>query len=157
MKTEIRVNESVSTAIIRAVSAVKGREPDSLQPLTDVIDPDALDALFDRRSNDGRRTDGRFSFSYSRCRITVDNGEFLTIEPLETTGRLKSRSDDTVRAERSHSDRDTQQTATESTPGSRICYVCQRPIRRDDLQRERGELVHPKCGPELRYGISLTK
>jgi len=31
------------------------------------------------------RTGGRLSFIYCRCRITLDNGEFLTIQPPSTT------------------------------------------------------------------------
>ena len=51
MEYEIGQTESVSTAIVRAVSAVKGREPCSLRPLAYVLDPDALDVLFESRSN----------------------------------------------------------------------------------------------------------
>lgn len=120
MTSEIGENESVSAAVLRAVSAVKGRKPASLQPLSDVLDPDALDALFDPRANDGLQTDGRLSFSYSSCHITIENGELLIIEQLETTDRLSAQPDRTDRAERSHSNRDTEQTTTEKTPGSRI-------------------------------------
>lgn len=157
METEIGVDESVSTAVLRAVSAVIGRKPGSLQPLTDVIDPDALDALFDPQPNDTLRTGGRISFNYSSCRITIDNGEFLTIEPFETTGLLPAQSDGIDQAERNHLDRDTQQTATKRTSESRICFVCQQPIQGEYLQRERGELVHNECLPELRCGISLER
>lgn len=83
MEYEIGVNESVSTAVIRAVSAVEGREPFSIPPLTHVLDPDALDALFDSRPNGDPRIGGRLEFVYCNCRITVDNGEYLTIHPLE--------------------------------------------------------------------------
>lgn len=74
MKTEIGANESVSMAVIRAVSAVTGRKPGSLQRLSDAIDLEALDALFDPRSNDVHQTDGHHSFSHSSCRIRIDNG-----------------------------------------------------------------------------------
>lgn len=95
MESEIGENESVSTAVVRAVSAVEGRKRGSLPPLTDVIDPDALDALFESQSDNISRTGGRLSFIYSRCRVAIDNGEFLTIEPLETTGRLPAQSNRT--------------------------------------------------------------
>lgn len=155
METEIGKNESVSTAVIRAVSAVNGRKPGFLRPLADVIGPDALDALFDPRSNDVHQTGGRLTFNYSNCRITIDNGRVLTIEPFETTGRLSAQSNGPDRAERSRSYRDTQQTATKRTPGSRVCFVCQQPIKRENLQRDRGELVHLKCRAERRCGISF--
>lgn len=155
MESEIGENESMSTAVLRAVSAVTGRKPGSLQPLADVINPDALDALFEPWSDDVPRTGRRLSFNYSSCRVTIDNGEFLAIEPFETAGRLTAQSDGTDRAERSRLRRDTRRTTTERTPGSRVCFVCQQPIEREDLQRERGELGHPKCRTELRCGISL--
>lgn len=81
---EIESNESVSTAVVCAVSAVEGREPASLRPLTHVLEPDALDTLFGSRSSGEPRTGGRLSFIYSRCRVTVDNDEYLTVQPLET-------------------------------------------------------------------------
>ena len=80
---EIGVNESVSTAVVRAVSAVEGREPRLIPPLPHVLDPDALDALFDTRPNGGSRIGGRLAFVYSNCYVTVDNGEYLTVRPLD--------------------------------------------------------------------------
>jgi hypothetical protein len=80
---EIGPGESVSTAVVRAVSAVEGREQCSLRPLADVIDPAALDSLFDPRSDGTPRTGGRLSFVYNACCITIDNGEYLTLQLLE--------------------------------------------------------------------------
>jgi hypothetical protein len=154
METDIGATESVSTAVIRAVSAVTGRKPDSLPQLTEVVDPTALDALFDSRCNDVPRPGGRVSFIYTGCRITVDNGEFLTIDPLETT-ELSEQVDGHGRGETRGPDRETHSTAPEGTPGSLVCFVCQRPIRRENLCRERGELVHSTCQPDLRCGISI--
>lgn len=90
MEYEIERSESVSRAVVRAVSAVDGRKPGSLPPLGRVLDPDALDALFDARSDGEPRTGGRLSFIYSRCRVTLDNGEFLTIQPLDSHPRVVS-------------------------------------------------------------------
>jgi len=90
MEYEVGSDESVSTAVVRAVSAVDGRKPSSLPPLTRVLDPDALDALFDSHATGEPRTGGRLSFIYSRCRITLDNGEFLTIQPLRNHPRTAS-------------------------------------------------------------------
>lgn len=84
MEYEIGVNESVSTAVVRAVSAVEGRKPSHIPSLTHVLDPDALDALFDSRPNGVPRTGGRVAFVYINYHITVDNGEYLTIRPLDS-------------------------------------------------------------------------
>lgn len=80
---EIGAEESTSTAVIRAVSAVEGRDPSSLGPLADVLDTAALDGLFDSREDGTPRTGGRLSFVYSTCRVTVDNGEYLRLRPLD--------------------------------------------------------------------------
>lgn len=88
MEYEIGTNEAVSTAVVRAVSAVVGREPCSLPPLEAVLDPDALDALFGPLPDGETRLGGRVSFVYSHCRVTVDNGEYLTVRPLESSSRL---------------------------------------------------------------------
>lgn len=92
MKTEIEIDESVSTAVVRAVSAVEGRDVCSLKPLTHVLDPDALDVLFDSRPNGEPRTGGCLSFIYSGCRVRIDNGEYLTVQPLENHPRFPRRS-----------------------------------------------------------------
>ncbi len=83
MEYEIEAGELTSTAVVRAVSAVEGRDPRSLRPLADVLDPGALDALFGSQNNGPPRSGGRVSFVYSKCRITVDNGEYLTLHPID--------------------------------------------------------------------------
>ena len=83
MEYDIGVEEPVSMAVVRAVSAVEGRDPLSLPPLANVLDTDALDTLFDAQWGGTGRTGGRLSFVYSNCRLTIDNGEYLTIQPLE--------------------------------------------------------------------------
>lgn len=153
MESKIGEHESVTTAVLRAVSAVTGMQPDPLHPLYEVVDPDALDALFGRRPNGVPRTGGRLSFNYSRCRITIDDGEVLTIEPFESMERLPAQADGTDREESTSSSRDSHRAATLESPGSRICVVCQQPIERENLQRERGELAHQRCRAELRYQI----
>lgn len=155
MESEIGPNESVSSGVIRAVTAVTGQKPDSLDPLTEVIDPDALDALFDPPANEVEEAAGSLSFNYCGCRITIDNGVYLTIEPFETTRRQSIRPTDTDQAEPEISHRETHPAATQESSGSRVCFVCQRPIDRENLYREAGELVHPECRAELRCGISL--
>ena len=88
MEYDIEAGESVSTAVIRGVSALRGCNPCSVRPLAAVLDPDALDVLFESRANDAARVGGRVSFVYNHCRVTVDNGEYLTVQLLETAPRL---------------------------------------------------------------------
>lgn len=83
MEYEIGAEESVSTAVVRAVSAIEGRDPRSLRPLRDVLDPNALDTLFEPRSNGQPRIGGQLSFVYSNCVVTVENGEYLSLDLLD--------------------------------------------------------------------------
>ena len=83
MEYEIGPNEPVSMAVIRAVSAVEGREIQSLPPLSNVFDTDALDAIFSPRYNGTERSGGRLSFVYSNCQLTIDNGEYLTLTQID--------------------------------------------------------------------------
>lgn len=84
MEYEIGAGESVCTAVVCAVSAVEGRDPRSLRPLAEVLEPDALNALFDSRGDGTSRPGGRLTFVYSNCRVTVDNGEYLTLHPIDS-------------------------------------------------------------------------
>lgn len=79
---EIASDESVSMAVVRVVSALEDRDPVTLPPLSTVLDPDALDALFQSTSDGKQRIGGHVSFIYSECEITVDHGEYLIAEPL---------------------------------------------------------------------------
>jgi len=89
----IGVDESVSTAVVRAVSAIVGRRPGSLRPLDRVLDPEALDALFVPSVDGKTRIGGRLSFVFGNCRVTVDNGEYLTVKPLRVQSRVTDFSD----------------------------------------------------------------
>lgn len=87
MEYDVEADEPVSAAVVRAVSAVEGRRPRSLRPLVDVLDPAALNALFEPRHDGTPRTGGRLSFVYGGCRVTVDNGEYLTVRLFEPRPR----------------------------------------------------------------------
>ena len=90
MDYEIDGTESLTEAVVRAVSAVNGCQPETLRPLGEVLDPDALNMIFDGRGNGNPRLGGRISFIYSDCRITIDNGEYLTIDPITDVFRAST-------------------------------------------------------------------
>ena len=63
-----------STASQRVVSAVAdARERSSLElpPLYEVIDPDALDSLFDSSGSSGKGGPGRVVFMFDECEVVV--------------------------------------------------------------------------------------
>lgn len=84
MDHEIASDESVSMAVVRVVSALEDRDPVTLPPLSTVLDPDALDALFQSTCDGKQRVGAHVSFIYSGCEITIDHGEYLTAEPLSS-------------------------------------------------------------------------
>ena len=55
-------------SIVDAVAAARGCDPADLEPLHDVVDPDALQALF---AGSGRST-GRIQFAYGDHTVVVD-------------------------------------------------------------------------------------
>lgn len=68
------IDNYVSSAVITAVAEREGVDPIELnQPLYDVIDPDALDALFQIES-------GVFSFVYYGYRVTVDYSGTVSLD-----------------------------------------------------------------------------
>lgn len=63
-----------SAVIVSAVAALTDRRPESCPPLYDVVDPEALDALFADRHG------GEVRFEYAGCRVTVVDGATVTVE-----------------------------------------------------------------------------
>lgn len=96
MNYQIEPDESISTAVVRAVSALHGVDPCSLRPLADVLDPESLDLLFAPTHDGTPRRGGRVSFVYADCEIAIENAEFLTAVPLDhvrSTGRARASTD----------------------------------------------------------------
>ena len=77
-KSHAEASVPVSTRVIEAVAATDGRSPTELEaPLSDVIDPDALNTLFD--SSDGV-SQGELTFSYCGHAVTVHADGRVQIE-----------------------------------------------------------------------------
>lgn len=69
-----------SSVVVRGVARVTSRDVLDLEPLSDVVDADALDALFDGRGRQGdfyrssarsETTGLHLSFEYEGCAVTV--------------------------------------------------------------------------------------
>ncbi|MFC5973009.1 HalOD1 output domain-containing protein [Halomarina salina] len=70
---EVSYGEStpVYAVVVEAVAAEKGVDPLSLKPpLYDVLDPEALDALYDATSETSSHV--QVVFSYADCTVTVN-------------------------------------------------------------------------------------
>ncbi len=67
-RTEIGPDTSVTVSIVRAVAEAEGVSPAELPMLSDVVDPEGLDALF---SNLGPIGESSVRFSFDYCGYTV--------------------------------------------------------------------------------------
>jgi hypothetical protein len=71
--TDDTLTLTVSERIIEAVAEREGVSPTALaQPLNEVIDPEALDTLFEPQPNGEQRSEGRVEFQYYGYTVTVD-------------------------------------------------------------------------------------
>lgn len=70
-----------SVTVIEAVSEAANTPVEQLPILYDVIDPDALDALFSARPADATPFDGEVTFTYAGFRVTVGK-RTVTIRPI---------------------------------------------------------------------------
>ena len=94
---------SPSTAVIRALAAVSGDDPTTIEPLFDVLDPDALDRLFAPARTP--RLQGTVAFEHHGYRITVR---------ADGRGSVVREADSDAPAERRRTDSDRRR--TDSTP-----------------------------------------
>lgn len=74
--------DSPSAEVIRAIAWFKGVEPTALTPLQDVIDVDALNALFDQSED----ADLSISFKYDGCVVKVTNDSTITVRGTSHSG-----------------------------------------------------------------------
>ncbi|MFP8956335.1 HalOD1 output domain-containing protein [Natrialbaceae archaeon A-CW3] len=72
----------MSTAILMAISSVRGIDVEYLEPLRDAIDPDALNDLFADWDTRKRGLESVVvSFVYGQCTVTVHGDGEIVIEP----------------------------------------------------------------------------
>lgn len=69
-------DDDLSLGVIKAVAWVKGVEPEQLEPLHEVVDPDALDALF----NIGKNSAPIVTFSYEGYDVQVDSDGHVVVQ-----------------------------------------------------------------------------
>lgn len=74
--------DSLSTRVVLAVAERRGVEPTTLPSLHDVLDPGALDDLFDPRANGAGRNGSSYDlqFSYAGCDVHVHDGDVTVRE-----------------------------------------------------------------------------
>lgn len=70
-------DEQPSQAVVETVAAAEGVDQTDLRPLFSVVDPDALDSLFQSRSGDER--EGQIRFTYHGYRVCVHRDGDVTL------------------------------------------------------------------------------
>lgn len=73
--------EPPSEAVVRAVAAISGDEPFELTPLYEVVDPDALDALFLPTHDGPTEREGEVAFNYCGYRVEIRSYGVIEIHP----------------------------------------------------------------------------
>ncbi|WP_266082903.1 HalOD1 output domain-containing protein [Haladaptatus caseinilyticus] len=72
---------SLTEQILAAITEVDDRSVYDLEPLYEVIDPNALDALFAPQVDGSSRTVGDVSFQYAGHWVTVSSDGAVEIDP----------------------------------------------------------------------------
>ncbi|WP_435074505.1 HalOD1 output domain-containing protein [Halorubrum sp. HHNYT27] len=63
--------DSPSESVIQGISEAEGVDEESIDPLFNTIDPDALDQIFRNLSNGPNRTGGKVEFTHEGYDVTV--------------------------------------------------------------------------------------
>lgn len=77
---EFTGDDSLSYTLVRAVSAVTGDDPRTIDPLYASVDPDALDTLV-RSARNERPSTLAITFFYHGCYVTVRESGTVRIRP----------------------------------------------------------------------------
>jgi len=80
MRREVRPTETVSEAVVRAVSTVEDRHPRALPSLYGVVNPEALNGLFRRDSERETSRSDLVSFRFSDSFVTVGADNHIKVE-----------------------------------------------------------------------------
>ncbi|SDQ37525.1 HalOD1 output domain-containing protein [Natronobacterium texcoconense] len=73
--------EPATTAVLMAVTSIRGVGPDELEALSERVDPDALNTLVTHWQADSRTVEGELSFPFAGCSVTVRSNGEIVIEP----------------------------------------------------------------------------
>lgn len=80
---ETRGAEATSQAVVAAVAAETGANPMTLEPLYNVLDPDALDALFSADESATAAPPARVEFTYAGCAVSVTGDGTIDVTELD--------------------------------------------------------------------------
>ncbi|WP_124193121.1 HalOD1 output domain-containing protein [Natrarchaeobius oligotrophus] len=70
---------SLPIAIVKGIAALTGEQAEEIPPLHSVVNPDALDALFEPLAEENERPLGKVSFEYYGFEISVYASDVICI------------------------------------------------------------------------------
>ena len=79
---------SLTDAVVEAVADERGVDETALEPLYEVVEPDALERLFAPRPDGSPRTTGRVIFEMAGCEVTVRSDGKVRATPLPGGTRI---------------------------------------------------------------------
>lgn len=77
--------ETVSQRVVAEIVDTLGVDVAAIEPLYEVVDPDALNNLFGPTS-DGLRAGGRVVFTMAGCEVTVAESGTVEVTPMDDAG-----------------------------------------------------------------------
>lgn len=78
-----RFTEQASIKVVCAVADAKNVDPIDLPPLYSVIDPDALDQLFQSKFPNRASGTVKVQFTFAGCDVVVDSENQVTVTPTD--------------------------------------------------------------------------
>jgi hypothetical protein len=78
---------SVTYEVVTEVAEQKDVPPEELRPLSDVVDPEALDTLFASAPGTDHR-EGRVSFAYEGLSVTIDQNGSISVTASQQDGTM---------------------------------------------------------------------
>lgn len=77
-----RVDDSLVAEVIRVVAVHSNQEPENLPPLNNTVDPDALDDIFEPRTDGTPRRGGIIEFTYAGYDVRITGNQEVEVEPF---------------------------------------------------------------------------
>ncbi|WP_267643209.1 HalOD1 output domain-containing protein [Haloarchaeobius amylolyticus] len=74
--------DSILLDVIKTVASVRNLDPLDLPPLTDTVNPDALESIFQPPGRETPNPNGYVSFTYAECAVVVYGDRSIAVEPL---------------------------------------------------------------------------
>ena len=75
-----------SSVVVESIASITDRDRFDLDPLYQVVDPDALDALFEPRVDGCHRGEGEVTFAYHGYEVAVRSYGVIAIQSAEGRG-----------------------------------------------------------------------